>query len=274
MNTDQPVAQFLWIGQPLSIIEQLCLQSFLDHGYDVHLYVYGEVGGIPAGVRVLPGESILSAERIFTYRHGFGRGSYAGFASLFRYHLLHQKGGWWFDTDFISVRRLAQPDDLWIATSHEGTAGILPNNCAIHAPAGHPVVARIRDMAEQILRDGPDIGYGQIGPSLVQKLARDQDLTPRLAPWWEFSPYPTGQLRQLTPKSLKEWIVSRLRLVRYTGKQCVDPHFKAGYVRRGTRAIHLYNELWRQGGMDKHASYHPLAPLERAKRRHPITLAR
>jgi hypothetical protein len=273
MNQGLEVAQFLWIGSSLSKIEQLCLQSFVDHGYAVHLYVYDEVAGVPAGVKFCPAETVLPRSRIFTYQQGFGRGSYAGFASLFRYHLLHEKGGWWFDTDFISIRRRPTPHDLWIATSHEGRAGILANNCALYAPPRHPLIARLRDRAEAILRDDPPIHFGQIGPCLLQDLVRAGDLDPYLAPWWEFSPYPVGQLRQLTPRTPGEWMLGRLRTIYYTAKQCIDPTFKAGYVRSGTRAMHLYNELWRLGGIDKNATYHRFSVLERAKRRHPTRLS-
>ena len=35
------IAQFLWVGPGLSGLESVCLQSFVDVGYEVHLYAYG-----------------------------------------------------------------------------------------------------------------------------------------------------------------------------------------------------------------------------------------
>ena len=37
------VIQSLWIGDRLSVMERLCIQSFLDQGHQFHLY--GEGGG-------------------------------------------------------------------------------------------------------------------------------------------------------------------------------------------------------------------------------------
>lgn len=45
--TNLPIIQSLWIGNPLSNLEKLCIQSFLDHGHKFHLYTYADIGGIP-----------------------------------------------------------------------------------------------------------------------------------------------------------------------------------------------------------------------------------
>ena len=44
-----PIIQSFWVGEPLSKLEQLCIQSFLDNGHEFHLYVYDDVQGIPEG---------------------------------------------------------------------------------------------------------------------------------------------------------------------------------------------------------------------------------
>jgi len=269
MKPSDQVAQFLWIGGSLSLLEQLCLRSFVAHGYQVHLYTYGPVTGIPEGVRVLDGGEILSAERVFAYKNGWGRGSYAGFADLFRYHLLFQRGGWWFDTDFVSINPLPAPRDLWMASSFEGTAGPMANCCAMYAPApGHPALAWLRDAAEHELATVPEIGFGQIGPYLLQKLVSEQNLERCVAPWFEFSPYPQAQIGRLAYQGNRAWIVERLRFVKYLLRQTRDPAFRAGYLRSGTRAMHLHNELWRDAGRDKNARYHRFSLFERLKRRH------
>jgi hypothetical protein len=269
MNASAQVAQFLWIGGSLSLMEQLCLRSFLVHGYQVHLYTYGPVSGVPAGVSVLDGTEILPAERVFAYKNGWGRGSYAGFADLFRYHLLFQRGGWWFDTDFVSIHALPAPTSLWLASSFEGTAGTMANCCAMYAPTpGNPAVAWLRDAAERELATVPDIGFGQIGPYLLQKLVLEQGLERHVAPWFEFSPYPQAQIARVAYQGNRAWLIERLRFLKYLLRQAHDPAFRAGYIRKGTRAMHLHNELWSAAGRDKNARYHPRCLFERMKRRH------
>ena len=43
------IIQSLWIGNNLSDMEQLCIQSFLDNGHEYHLYVYEPIQNIPHG---------------------------------------------------------------------------------------------------------------------------------------------------------------------------------------------------------------------------------
>ena len=47
-----PVIHMFWHGAPLSRVERLCLASFVANGHPVHLYVYDEPAGVPAGVRL------------------------------------------------------------------------------------------------------------------------------------------------------------------------------------------------------------------------------
>src|SRR5262245_61327546 len=92
--------QGLWIGSQLSAMEQLSIASFLANGHEYHLYVYDEVRNVPSGAIVRNAEEILPADWIFLD----SRGTYCSFASMFRYKLLLDKGGWWVDTDIICLR--------------------------------------------------------------------------------------------------------------------------------------------------------------------------
>lgn len=264
------VANFLWIGPALSKMEQLCLRSFLHHGYDVRLHTYGPVTGVPDGVTLEPAAATVPADQIFTQTtEGFGKGSYAGFSDLFRYELVHQRGGWWFDLDFVSIKPLPRPDGLYLATSYEGEWGSCANACALYATPGHPVLDRLRREARAKLAAGP-IKFGDIGPHLVQYIVREMNLSSHLAPWWEFSPYPWRQMFRVALPTLSAVAKDQLRLARFLLWQFTRPAFRAGHLRPGTRAIHLHNEIWRASGIDKNAAYHPLCLYERLKRRHGI----
>ncbi len=84
-----PIIQSLWIGDDLTNVEKLCVQSFLNNGHEFHLYTYTDIGGIPSGAVVKDGTAILPSSEIFKYKGG----SYAGFADWFRYALLAKLGG-------------------------------------------------------------------------------------------------------------------------------------------------------------------------------------
>lgn len=98
------IIQGLWIGDKLSLMEQLSIQSFLKNQHEYHLYVYNDVKNIPVGTTLMDGNKILPEKSIFTYQQGLGKGSYAGFSNFFRYMLLLKIGGWWVDTDVICLK--------------------------------------------------------------------------------------------------------------------------------------------------------------------------
>ena len=53
------IIQSLWIGKELSVMEQMCLSSFVKNGHEVHLYTYDNVKNIPEGVQIKDGNDIL-----------------------------------------------------------------------------------------------------------------------------------------------------------------------------------------------------------------------
>ena len=92
--------QSLWIGDPLSNLEKLCIQSFMDNGHEFHLYTYGEIGGIPEGTIIKDGNEILPASDIFYTRSKY----IAPFSDWFRYALLAKRGGFWVDMDTVCIK--------------------------------------------------------------------------------------------------------------------------------------------------------------------------
>lgn len=91
-----PTIGTLWIGPELSWLEQLCLQSFLDHGHEVVLYTYDTVGGVPKGVKIADANDVLPSEKIIRHAR---TGSPAYHADVFRLHMLKQTDYVWADTD-------------------------------------------------------------------------------------------------------------------------------------------------------------------------------
>jgi hypothetical protein len=248
-------AQFLWVGSSLSKMEVLCLASFIATGYDVHVYCYDDLE-VPAGVIKKDAAEVLSRDQIFTYRQpGFGSGSFAGFADRFRYHLLYKKGGWWFDMDFVSIRMKSEPKDLLFASTWENEWGQCANGCAIYSRAGDGRVRWLRDRCDELIRT-KDVEFGEIGPFLVQQLVRECSLEKNVAPWWEFCPYPWRMARRMAYSNTKNLLIDRLRFARHLYWQATRLNFRAGYIRKQTRAVHLHNEVWRNSGLEKDLIYH------------------
>lgn len=264
---ESSVAQFLWIGGRLSTLEELCLQSFLNVGYVVHLYVYDDVEHVPAGVVLQDASTILPVNRIFRYKAGFGKGSVAGFADLFRYHLLAQKGGWWFDTDFVAIRSPESPGKLRFASTWEGVWGACASNCAIWAPANHEVMCWLVAESEALVSK-QEVGFGETGPLLAQKAVKVFGIEKSVAPWREFCPIPWRMIHQVAYRNRREAFIQPIRLLKHLIKERLDPQFKAGRISSQTRALHLHNEIWSSRGLSKDSRYHFTCLYERLKRRH------
>jgi hypothetical protein len=217
------VIQSLWIGEALSPMEHLSLGSFLRHGHAVDLYVYDEVRNVPAGVRVRDAAEILPASRVFRYRE---HDSVAGFANHFRYQLLFERGGWWVDADVVCLR----PFDF--AEEHVFASEITykrkrATNCVLRAPAGSPLMARAAEICTE--RDPASLRWGDTGPRLLTELLPLFNLHRALQPPDVFCPIPWAQWHLLADPT------APLRLP------------------RKTYGVHLWNEMWRRGGADKHA---------------------
>src|SRR5215469_2996421 len=101
------LVQGLWIGPKLSSMEKLCIHSFLKHGHPFHLYVYDQVDGVPAHTKLCDANKIVPSSRIFFYSQHH---SCSGFANMFRYKLLLERGGWWVDMDTVCFRTFSFSD--------------------------------------------------------------------------------------------------------------------------------------------------------------------
>ena len=52
----------LWIGGPLSWLEQLCLKSFVDKGQKITLFSYEDIPNVPEGVIRRDGREIIDTD--------------------------------------------------------------------------------------------------------------------------------------------------------------------------------------------------------------------
>ena len=104
--------QSFWLGLELPRCQQLCLKSFIDHGHSYDHYTYEDSIKVPLGIHLKDASKILPKSEIFQYekRAEVEKGSLAAFSNMFRYRLLMLNGGWWVDTDVLSLS-LQVPDD-------------------------------------------------------------------------------------------------------------------------------------------------------------------
>ena len=227
--------QSLWVGDRLTVMEQLCIASFLYHGHPFHLYAYEPLTGVPEGTVLMDGNEILPESSIFQYTE---HPSYAGFANFFRYKLLLERGGWWVDTDVICLRPFTF-DDPYVFSSESGPQ---TSNQAIKVPPRSAVMTLAWFICQKC--DPKEITWGQTGPSLVASCVANCSLQQYVQPPHAFCPLP-----------YPEWT------------KLLDPHATWDFSEE-THAIHLWNELWRRGNQSKEAAYHPDCLYEQLKKRY------
>ncbi|TWT46786.1 glycosyltransferase [Botrimarina hoheduenensis] len=232
----QDVFQSLWIGDRLGPMEQLSIESFLHFGYDFRLFAYGKPAGVPEGVRLVDAREVLPESEVFFVRKGFGKGSPAYFADRFRYTMLHQRGGWWVDTDMICVAPW-EFDSAHVvgAQRQNGPDGV--NNAVIRSPAGSALMARCLELfAEVDLNRAP---WGSTGPLLLERAIRDTGLLSCVQPADVFYP-------------VDYWAIEQL--------------FEDTDLPEPSRGVHLWNAVWARRGIDSGAPMPPECLYEQMRR--------
>ena len=217
-------------------MERLSISSFLRHGHDVHLYVYGPVDGIPPGTVVRDGNEILPESRIFFYRE---HGSPSGFANFFRYKLLLDRGGWWVDTDTICLRPFDFDGEYVFASERSRDAATVSAGM-IKAPRGSAAMAFAWDVCNA--KDPATLRWGETGPALTKAAVERFGLHDAVQPPEVFCPLPWWEWRRLID-----------------GDDAVE-------LPPESFAVHLWNEMWRRNEVDKDAAFDPRCLFERLKR--------
>jgi hypothetical protein len=124
LRQDNQTIHGLWIGNRLSLVELLCIQSFLNNDHAFVLWTYEKLENeLPDGIIIRDANQIIPREEVFQYRNknqfGHGKGSYAGFSDIFRYKLLYEHGGWWVDMDVTCLKPLDFPTPYVFRTHHD-----------------------------------------------------------------------------------------------------------------------------------------------------------
>lgn len=215
--------QSFWFGGELSPYEGLSLKSFLNHGFEFHLYSYENTLQVPPGVILKNANEIIPQTRAFSLESGVAQGSWSIFSDIFRYQLLFHRGGWWVDTDVVCMKEDFPSEEIVCGLEMDGKI----NNAIMRFPKGHPAMRDCAKIADQIGQNGT---WGDTGPTLLTEIIRKHDLE-----------------RFAKPKqSFYEISWSEIELL-------YDPKAKDDLVLRTDNAltIHLWNEMTRRAVINK-----------------------
>lgn len=242
-NSSNQIIQSLWIGDELSPMEQLCIQSFIQNEHEFHLYVYNDIQNAPGEVVKMDANKIIPVEKIFRDN----RGGVSSFSDWFRYQLLYDKGGWWVDMDAVCLKYFDFEPEYCFSTEkpHYPHKQALLNNGFIKSPPKADYLAEILNYIHSI--DHSEIMWGELGPRLLRAVLKYYECDKYLKPPETFCPVNWDEINQLT----------------IPGQELID--VKDSY------AIHLWNEMWRVNHLDKNVKYHPESLYEKLKNRYGIS---
>ncbi|MYM37522.1 hypothetical protein GTP38_24655 [Duganella sp. FT94W] len=220
----------LWVSGPISAVEELCVSSFLRKGYQVSLWTYDRQLRAPDGCAVRDAREILPESSLFLN----SRQSYAGFSDWFRYAVLQSHGGLYADADVIAVRPAAElPGQAFMVSERNRSRGAIINGNVLHLPA--PRQGGLIDQARLYAANLPKhkVRWSEIGPRLLTALAR-------IYPEHGFAVQPPEFANPV------DWW------------RCPDALFdEESPLPAGCHFLHLYNEMWRQAGIDKNRRLSP-----------------
>lgn len=94
-SNSNSIIQSLCIGNKnFGVMEELSINSYLRNGHQFHLYTYDNNIKVPRGTMLFDANEILERNSLDD----------SILSDIFRYQLLHLKGGWWVNLDTICIR--------------------------------------------------------------------------------------------------------------------------------------------------------------------------
>jgi hypothetical protein len=134
----------LWIGGPLSWLEQLCLKSFVDKGQKITLFSYEDIPNVPDGVIRRDGREIIDTDDFIKYEQ---KNSFALFADWFRLHMIQKCPGMiWIDTDVFCHSPMTYDSDYVFGYELPDSPRI--NNAVLGIPSDSELLRQMLDFTE------------------------------------------------------------------------------------------------------------------------------
>lgn len=247
------IAQSLWIGKELSTLEYMSIKSFLNHGYEYHLYTYEPVKYVPEGTIIKDANEILPASEIFYYKNG----SPSAFSNIFRFAMLYKKGGMWVDTDLICTKYFDFDSDplasKYLFTTEPNKKYNENKICVgiIILPKGDPIALDAMNICaerkDRILSG--ELVWG-LGPATIKIIINKYNLQKYVKPWHFIMSCSCHHAEMLVDLDYKPHIEpspdTHPRQLFFNNINDIPP---TNYF------IHLWNEMFSRKKIDKNDTY-------------------
>jgi len=230
------IVNAIWIGDHFPLLQQMCAQSWIDHGHEYHLWVYRMIPNAPRGVIIYDAAVILPG-KIHLYQDAGHQGSPVLHANLFRYEFLAKRGGAFIDADTLCLATFDLSDGF--VFSSEGTRQ-RPNFAFVNVPEERTGFARacVTEARQRL----SDPSWGGFGPALLAEQIEVHGLARKVLSPEVFCPLnwnKTPQFFESPPPSLD-----------------------------GSLGVHLWQQVLRKNGRDLNATYPADSLWEQWKAKH------
>jgi hypothetical protein len=209
----------LWIGNPLSKVEQTALASFVFYGHSFTLFVYDMNIKVPRGIVKQDANKIIPESQIFKVQN-----SYGPFADMFRYKMIKETGLTWTDTDSICLRSDWDFGDYLFGFEEEGRLA----NGILRMPQDSDLINFLIKRSTQYDKD--KIVWSEIGPLLVTKGANRFNVIKYAQPPKVFYPIHFWQWKKIWDKDYTEEVLNKCK---------------------GSHTLQIWNQFLNREGMDK-----------------------
>ena len=161
MSASHRFATF-WQGA-LSPLEAACIGSYVKRGYQINVYSYAPLSGLPAGVEARDARDIAPESALGSFLYA-GKPNLSHFSDYFRYLLFQKTDQIWVDADMYLARKIGEDLPATIL-AREWQPSICGAIMRIGPESGN---------LDTLLREteatmGKDLLWGETGPLLLTK---------------------------------------------------------------------------------------------------------
>ncbi len=209
----------LWIGNPLSKVEQTALASFIYYGHSFTLFVYDMGMKVPNGVVKADANIIIPESEIFKVQN-----SYGPFADMFRYTMIKKTGLIWTDTDSICLKASWNFGNYIFGFEEDQRLA----NGILKMPQDSELIDFL--INNSVKYDKTKIVWSEIGPLLVTKGAKRFNVLRYAQPPEVFYPIHFWQWKKIWLKEHKDEVLDK----------CTNAH-----------TLQIWNQFLNREGIDK-----------------------
>ena len=209
----------LWIGNPLSKVEQTALSSIIYHGHSLTLFVYNMDLKVPRGVVKKDANEIIPESEIFKVQD-----SYGPFADIFRYKMIKEHGLIWTDTDSICLRSDWDFDGYILGFEEEGKL----SNSILSMPQDSELLDFL--IKNSTKYDKTKIVWAEIGPVLLTEGVERFKLSKHVKKPEAFYPIHFWQWKKIWKKDYLQEVLDKCS---------------------GSYTIQIWNQFLNREGIDK-----------------------